>query len=123
VTIEERLYQLLCPSVIAELSEGSGIQGVNPPYTAFFRVHGEPLSTQQEAYAQDLRQWVIQFSSYAKTALLARGETKKIVDYLTTYSDSGVRVCFLRPTGGVGWDGDAQLYHSIAEFEITEALG
>lgn len=123
MTIEERLYALLSGPVVDQISEVSAPQGTPTPYTVFFRVTPLPIETQQAAYVQSLRMWEFQFTSYATSPLLARAETKKIVDYLTTFQDAGIRVCFLKPSGGVQWDGDAQLFHSIAEFEIIEALG
>jgi hypothetical protein len=71
-----------------------------------------------------LREWEFQFSSFASSPLLARAETKKVVDYLTAYQDSGIRAVFLKPgTRRLLWDDDTKLAHSIVELCIWEALG
>lgn len=122
MTIEARLYALLAPAVITHLSELTAVQGSVPPYSVFFEVGQVPQSTQQQALITGLREWDFQFSSFAISPSLARAETQKIVDYLTTYTDVGIRVCFLK-TRRLLWDDDTNLAHSIAEFTILEALG
>jgi hypothetical protein len=122
VTIEERLYALLVPAVIDRLSELTAPQGTAVPYSAYFAVNQGPLSTHQEALVTGLREWDFQFSSFASSPLLARAETQKIVGFLTTFQDAGIRVCFLK-SRRLSWDDDTKLAHSIAEFTIWEALG
>ena len=124
MTIEEKLYTLLVTGgVIARLTEVTAVQNTALPYSAFFAVAQVPIATQQEALVQGLREWEFQFSSFAESPLLARAETKKIVDYLTAYSGSDIKVCFLKSRRMEPWDDDTKLAHSMAELTIWEALG
>ena len=124
MTIEERLYALLVTGgVIARMAEVTAVQNTALPYSTFFAVAQNPMATQQEALVQGLREWDFQFSSFAESPLLARAETKKIVDYLTSFHDTGIRVCFLKSRHVAMWDDDTKLAHSMAELTIWEALG
>lgn len=122
MTIEDKLYGLLCPAIVDQLSELTAPQGSVAPYSVFFHVGQIPQSTQQEALITGLREWEFQFSSFGKSPALARAETQKIVDFLTTFQDEGIRVCFLKGRRLL-WDDDTKVAHSIAEFTILEALG
>jgi hypothetical protein len=125
MTIEEKLYALLSPvstPTIAQLYPITAPDLTATPYTVYFVVAQEPLETQQQALVTGLRCWDVQFSSYSESYGTARGETQKIIDFLTTYQDATFRVAFLK-TRRTEWDEDTKLIHSMAEFHIMESLG
>lgn len=123
MTIEEKIYSLLVPAVIARLSEVTAVQASATPYSTFFCIAQEPLATHEEALIQSLRCWEFQFSSFASSPLLARAETKKIVDYLTSAPGNGISVCFLKARHMGPWDDTTKMAHSIAEVIVWETLG
>jgi hypothetical protein len=122
--IEDRLYTLLVPNVIAQLSEIQAPQSIGSPYSVLSTIGQVPIAAQDQAYSQGLRVWMIEFHSYGRTPLLARTEAVAIRDYLVGYHGSGadIKVCFVE-SSRMGWDDDTKLARCTYEYRMTESLG
>jgi len=122
--IEDRLYTLLVPDVVAQLSEIQAPQSIAAPYSVVATIGQVPTSTQDEAYSQGLRTWMVEIHSYSRTPALARAEAVLIRNFLVGYHGTGadIKVCFVESSRN-GWDDDTKLARCTYEYRITEALG
>lgn len=118
--IEERLIELLVPSVVAKLYPLMAPDQTVTPYTVYLLISADNLTTHDAPLAVT-RRWNVQFSTYSETYSVTRSQSNAIQAALVGFLDNGISgIIPLREHAT--WDDVSKLYGWIVELLVTENL-
>lgn len=116
--IEERIYQILVPSVLDNLYPLIAPDQTGTPYTTYLNFNAQSLTTHSNPLPLT-RMWHWQFNSYSPSYLEARQIGDSIQSALVGYTDANIQgIVPVRVMPN--WDDIAKLHCSLVELIITE---
>lgn len=118
--IEERIYQLLVPSILPALYPQIAPDNTPKPYTVYAIWNKINLTT-HSAPLPLTRVWAMQFSTYSPSYLVARMIGSSVESALVGYTDAAIQGV-TQERVMVSWDDIAKLHCTLVELQITEQL-
>jgi hypothetical protein len=118
--IEERIYQLLVPSVLPTLYPQIAPDNAVAPFTVYSLWNKVNLTT-HSAPLPLTRVWSMQFSTYSPSYLATRTIGSSIEVALVGYTDGAIQG-ITQDRVMMTWDDIAKLHCNLIELQITEQL-
>lgn len=118
--IEERIIQLLVPSILSALYPQIAPDATKTPYTVYMLWNKVNLTT-HSAPLPLTRVWSMQFSTYSERYLEARTIGSSIEIALVGYTDGAIQG-ITQDRVMTDWDDIAKLHCAMIELQITEQL-
>lgn len=118
--IEERIYQLLVPSILSALYPQIAPDNARTPYTVY-AIWNKVILTTHSAPLPLTRMWSMQFSTYSERYFTTREISNQIESTLVGHVDGfiqGITPDRVMPS----WDDIAKLHCTMLELQITETL-
>lgn len=118
--IEERIYQLLVPSILPALYPQIAPDTATTPYTVYAIWNKEVLTTHSNPNPLT-RMWHMQFSTFSENYLQTRTIGDQIQNALVGYTDGTIQGII--PTRVMPmWDDIAKKHCTLLEVQISENL-